>query len=499
MIIGSPEPLLILLSSLIPGIIIFFLAEEQGRLRSTLNLTGAIVKVALVLWLMTGVYRGATFGGTLPFLPGLDLVLRVDSLSMLLLALSSGLWLVMTIYAIGYLEEEPNRSRFFGFYSLCVSATVGIAMAGNLITLFVFYEMLTVTTYPLVVHNGSREARAAGRTYLIYTVSGGTVLLAAMVWLNALVGPSEFAGAAVTVAQHADGQEAALIAVFALLVAGFGVKAALFPLHGWLPRAMVAPAPVSALLHAVAVVKAGAFGIVRVVYDVYGIALADRLKLTTGLSWLAGFTIVYGSVMALRQDNLKLRLAYSTVSQISYIMLGAALFSAAAGVGALVHLIHQGLMKITLFMCAGNLAHQLGIRNVSEMDGVGRRMPWTMAAFTVGALGMIGLPPFAGFISKWSLGVGAADAGAYWALAILFVSSVLNAAYFLPVLHRAWLLPPSGEWPKTAASRSWEIAPALLIPPVVTAVATLLAGLFAATLVSPLGWIENVVSTEYAL
>jgi multicomponent Na+:H+ antiporter subunit D len=320
-----------------------------------------------------------------------------------------------------------------------------------------------------------------------------------MVWLNALVGPSEFAGAAVTVAQYADGQEAALIAVFALLVAGFGVKAALFPLHGWLPRAMVAPAPVSALLHAVAVVKAGAFGIVRVVYDVYGIALAHRLKLTEGLSWLAGFTIIYGSVMALRQDNLKLRLAYSTVSQISYIMLGAALFSAGASVGALVHLVHQGLMKITLFMCAGNFAHQLGIHNVSEMNGIGRRMPWSMAAFTVGALGMIGLPPFAGFISKWALGVGAADAGAYWALAVLLASSALNAAYFLPILHRAWLRPPSGEWPKAAASQSWEIAPALLVPPIATAAATLLAGLFAATLISPLGWIENVVATEYAL
>ena len=275
--------------------------------------------------------------------------------------------------------------------------------------------------------------------------------------------------------------------IFALLIAGLGVKAALVPFHGWLPQAMVAPAPVSALLHAVAVVKAGAFGIVRVVYDVFGVEFAAGLGVTKPLAWLAAFTIIYGSLRALFQDDLKRRLAFSTVSQVSYIALGVAIAGPVATIGGVVHLVHQGLMKITLFFCAGNLAETLGIHKISEMHGVGRRMPWTMAAFTVGAFGMIGAPPVAGFISKWYLGLGALEVGQDWVVLVLAGSSLLNAAYFLPILHVAWFREPPDTWPEEHNFGNKETAWALLLPPLITAAMALGAGLLASLPFSPSG------------
>ncbi|HEY4545358.1 MAG TPA: proton-conducting transporter membrane subunit [Pedomonas sp.] len=492
-------PLLILLSSLLPGLIIFFLPEKSVRLRTALNLCGALFKVAVVIVVLQGVYAGLEYSASVPFLPGNDLVLRIDSLALLFVTLSAGLWLVMTVYAVSYLEDSPNRSRFFGFYSLCVSATVGIAMAGDLLTLFVFYELLTIATYPLVVHNGTPEARRAGTVYLAFTIGGGVLLLAGTVWVQTLAVSTNFLEVAGVLEGLGQEHETALRLIFALMVGGFGVKAAVVPLHQWLPRAMVAPAPVSALLHAVAVVKAGAFGIIRVVYDVYGVELSHALGLSDALAVLATATILYGSFQALRQDDLKLRLAYSTVSQVSYILLGIALYSPLASIGGLSHLVHQGLMKITLFLCAGNLGQTLGIHKVSEMNGAGARMPWTMAAFSVAALGMIGLPPFAGFISKWYLGSGAVQSGAGWALVVLLISSLLNAAYFLPILSRVWFRKQTGPWPEEKSFGRFETKAGLLFPPVTTAIATVAVGLFAGTPVSPLSWIRDVVAVEYRL
>lgn len=392
-------PLLVLLSSFVTGIIIFLLKEEQHLARTVLNLIGAFAKLFLVGVMVWGVFHGHHYEIRIPVLPGLNFALRADALAMLFTALSVVLWLVTTMYAIGYLEGSPHRSRFFGFFSLCVTATMGIAMAKNLFTFFVFYEMLTLVTYPLIVHRGTSKALDAGRVYLIYTFLGGAVLLVGMVWLYMLAGPFMFTeGGALAYIENEH--RGALRVIFFLMIAGVGVKAAFVPFHGWLPAAMAAPAPVSALLHAVAVVKAGAFGIIRIVYDVYGIRLAQDLGLTMPLVVLAALTIIYGSVRALSQDDLKRRLAFSTVSQVSYIALGIAMASPIAMIGGVVHLVHQGIMKITLFFCAGNLAETLGIHRISEMDGVGRRMPWTMAAFTIGVFGMMGVPPTAGFISK---------------------------------------------------------------------------------------------------
>ncbi|WP_462328800.1 proton-conducting transporter transmembrane domain-containing protein [Thiohalocapsa halophila] len=489
----------IVLSSLLPGVFIFLVREESHTLRTVLNLVGAIAKLVLVGLMIYGVWLGQVFETRIAIAPGLTLVLNADALSVLFVTLSTVLWLVTTVYAIGYLEHSTNRSRFFGFFSLCVSATVGIALSGNLLTFVIFYEILTLATYPLVAHRGTPEATRGAKIYLAYTLSGGLLLLVGAVWLRTLTGPVDFVEGGMLGGLSPDlhGQ---LVAIFALLLAGLGVKAALVPLHGWLPQSMVAPAPVSSLLHAVAVVKAGAFGIVRVVYDVYGVTLASELGLLTVLGVLASFTIVYGSILAMTQDGLKKRLAYSTVSQVSYIALGTSLLGPVATVGGLVHLVHQGIMKITLFFCAGNYAETLGVANVSQMDGVGRRMPLTTLAFTVGALGMIGLPPIAGFVSKWYLGLGGVEAGQHWVLVILATSTLLNAGYFLPILYRAWFRPLPASWPKEHHFHTrFETMGALLWPPVITAVFCLLAGLLASAPFSPLEWARLIAEREYGL
>lgn len=490
-------PLLVVCSSLIPGLIIFFLDEKRVVTRVALNMAGALLKALLVGIMLWGVLQGHYYEVRLELVPGLDFVLRAGPLAMLLVTLSTVLWLVTTIYAIGYLENAPHRSRFFGFFSLCVTATVGVALAGNLITFILFYELLTLATYPLVVHRGTEKARQAGRNYLIYTFAGGALLLVATVWLYTITGNLEFTARGF-LADLDPTHHPALIVIFVMMIAGVGVKAALVPFHGWLPQAMVAPAPVSALLHAVAVVKAGAFGIVRIVYDVYGIEFADSLGVALPLAMVASATIIYGSLRALFQVDLKRMLAFSTVSQVSYIALGVALVEPVAAIGGLVHLVHQGIQKITLFFCAGNFAETLGIHKISEMSGVGRRMPWTMVAFSIGAFGMIGAPPLTGFISKWYLGSGALEAGHGWVVIVLVASSLLNAAYFLPVLYIAWFGKPPASWPEERMFGKRETAWALLAPPLITAFLILAFGLLATAPFSPLEWVRFIARREFA-
>lgn len=481
-------PLLALMSSFVTSVAIFFTPEHCSRIRGAINLLGATFKLCLAVWLVLGVASGEVYTWRMDILAGVELVLRVDALCLLFLSLSAFLWLLTTIYAMGYLHGTSDQSRFFGFFSLCVAATTGVALAGTLLTFFIFYELLTLATWPLIVHRGDAASLAAGRKYLAYTLAGSALLLVGIIWLETLAGPVQFA-----VRGSLEGVEVRdLKFIFLVLIAGLGVKAALVPLHGWLPAAMVAPAPVSALLHAVAVVKAGAFGIVRVVYDVFGFELVHGLGLGVALAVLASLTIIYGSMRALVQVDLKRRLAYSTVSQVSYIVLGAALVGPASTVGGLVHLVHQGLMKITLFFCAGALAERMQVTRIDQLDGVGRAMPLTMGAFTVGALGLIGLPPLAGFVSKWQLGIGGLEAGQTWVIFVLAASSLMNAAYFLPPLYRAWFLPARAG---TAPGRE---RPVLLIwPAVITAITVIGAGLFAGAALSPLNWARLIIEREY--
>jgi multicomponent Na+:H+ antiporter subunit D len=488
---------MVLCSSLVTGLIIFVLPEEKTKTRTILNMAGATIKVIGVFimgWdlLVHGTLYEVEFNMGL----GFNFLLRVDLLSLAFVSLSSNLWFLTTMYAVGYLEDSHNRSRFFGFFSLCVTASTGVALAGNLITFFIFYEFLTLVTYPLVVHNATSEAIAAGRTYLWYAMSAGAVFFFAVAWLQVLVGPFDFVPGGVL--HSISGlSRTNLIIIFILLIFGLSVKSALIPMHGWLPKAMVAPAPVSALLHAVAVVKAGAFGVLRVVLDVYGKGFASELGVLTPLAAVVAATILFGSFRALMQNNLKQRLAYSTVSQVSYIALGAVILAPLATVGGLTHLVHQGVMKITLFFCAGILAKIRGIHDIDQMNGIGRAMPLTMAMFTVASLGMIGVPPMAGFVSKWYLAVGGLQSGDHWVVVLLVASSALNAAYFLPILHAAWFkpVPPfSDETVKEIARSQQAEAPwSLLVPPLVTAVFCLAAGVFAGWIWSPLGVAEQII------
>lgn len=485
-------PLWAILVSLLAAVAIFTLGEDRQRLRTAVNLAAAVAKLGLIAVMLVSIRAGIEFEFRLPLLPGLDLVLKADALSVLFMTLSAVLWLLTTIYAIGYLERSPNRARFFGFFSLCVAGTMGIATAGNLFTFFIFYELLTLATWPLVAHRGTPAALAGARTYLVYTLAGSSLFLVGLVWLYGIAGSRDFILGG-SVGEVVDAADWELRVVFVLIAAGLGVKAAMVPFHGWLPKAMVAPAPVSALLHAVAVVKAGAFGLVRLVEDVYGFELASRLGMAQALAVLAAVTVVYGSVRALFQSDIKRRLAWSTVSQVSYIALGVAIGGPLALAGGLVHLVHQGLMKITLFFCAGIFAERLGIHRVDELDGVGRRLPWASLAFTIGALGMIGFPPLAGFISKWYLGLGALAAGQGWVVGVLVASTLLNAAYFLPVLHRIWFREAGGSWPEEVHLGRWVVA-ALTVPAVLTAGLAAATGVLAGLPLSPLGWVQLIVA-----
>ncbi|OQW93448.1 MAG: NADH dehydrogenase [Beggiatoa sp. IS2] len=489
-------PIGVLLASLVTAIAIFPLSDERYRWRTTLNLFGALTQLLLIGIMLWGVSQQRQYETHLPLVQGLDLVLRADALGILFATLSSVLWLITISYAIGYIEESPHRSRFFGFFNLSIMATMGIAMANNLFTLLFFYEILTLTTYPLIVHRGTAKALRAGKIYLRYTLAGSTLLLLGIVWLYQLTKLQDFTEGGI-LSSLSTANYPSLIFIFMLLTLGFGVKAALAPLHSWLPRAAIAPTPVSAFLHAVAFVKVGTFGMMRVVYDVYGVYFAYHLGVLTLLTLIAVITIIYSSVRALFQDDLKRLLAFSTVNQAAYITLGISLFGTLGITVSIVHFIHQGLVNLTLFLCAGNFAHTLGIHKICGMHGVGKRMPWTMAAFTLGALSMIGLPPFAGFISTWYLGMAALESGMSWIIIILTLSSLLNAAYFLPILHVAWFQEAKGDWSKARDVGQYETSLNLLIPPLVTVVLVIAAGFLAYTPLSPLAWAKVIATHEY--
>jgi formate hydrogenlyase subunit 3/multisubunit Na+/H+ antiporter MnhD subunit len=369
---------------------------------------------------------------------GVELALRADPLGLLFATVASLLWLVTSFYSVGYMRglDESDQTRYFAAFAASVAAALGVAFAANLVTLFVFYELLTVATYPLVTHDETPEARAAGRKYLAYTFGGGVAALAGTVLVAVLAGTTAFTPGGVAGLASADPVLAR--AAFVLLVTGFGVKAALMPLHSWLPDAMVAPTPVSGLLHAVAVVKSGVFGIARVLLDVFGLELTGALGLGLPLAVVAAATLLLASVIALRQDNLKRRLAYSTVSQLSYIVLGLAVLHPLSVTGGLLHIPAHAFMKLTLFFTAGAIHVETHTDDISQMAGIGKRMPITMAAFAVAAAGMAGIPLVAGFVSKWYLLLGSVGAGETLFAVALLVSGVLNIAYFWPVVYQAF-------------------------------------------------------------
>jgi multicomponent Na+:H+ antiporter subunit D len=412
------------------------LCHRRPNLRETVSLVGAVLTFSAIFHSAADVLQGARPRLVLgEMLPGLPLVLELEPLGLLFALVASGLWFVSGVYSIGYMRgnDEKHQTRFYACFALAIGSAVGVALAGNLLTLYLFYEALTLITWPLVTHHGDDAARRGGRTYLgLLLASSLLFLLPAMAATWWLGGTLDFRPGGILAGKVSGGAAAGLLALYA-----FGIgKAALMPIHRWLPAAMVAPTPVSALLHAVAVVKAGVFSIVKVVVYVFGMDFgADAFA---WLPWVAGFTILAASIVALRADNLKRRLAYSTVSQLSYVVLAAAILAPLSMVGAALHIAAHAFGKITLFFAAGAIYTAAHKTEVSQLDGVGRRMPWTFAAFGIGALSMIGLPPAAGFVSKWYIVSGALAAGHWLALAVITASTLLNAGYLLPIVYRGF-------------------------------------------------------------
>ncbi|MGE0746669.1 MAG: monovalent cation/H+ antiporter subunit D family protein [Rhodospirillales bacterium] len=455
------------------GAALIGLAGSRPNLRETVTLSTAVLLFALVLSILPGVLDGERPAATLLHVaPALTIAFTVEPLGMLFAMIASGLWIVNSIYSIGYMRgnDEPRQTAFYICFAVALASTMGIAFAGNLFTLFAFYEVLTLSTYPLVTHRGNAEAIKAGRLYLVLLLGSSFLLfLPAIVWTGFLAGTLDFKPGGILDGKADPGVVGILLALY---VFGIG-KAAVMPMHPWLPAAMVAPTPVSALLHAVAVVKAGVFSIVKVVIYVFGLDL-----LAAGgaqwLPWVAGATVLTASLVALRQDDLKRRLAFSTVSQLSYIVLAVSVLAPISAIGAALHIAAHAFGKITLFFAAGSIYTAAHLTKVSQLPGIGHRMPWTMGAFAVGTLSMIGVPPTAGFIGKWYILVGAMSVGEWVAVAVIVLSTVLNAAYFLPIVFSAFFRSaPAGHHGDHGEHASGEAPWPIVLALTVTAAATI--------------------------
>ena len=437
----------ITLSVAIPalGALLIALGSRSPNLRETMTLLTATALAVNVYTLLPDVLAGGRPATAwFSILPGIEMAFRIEPLGMLFAAVASLLWIVNSVYSIGYMRgnREHKQTRFYVCFALAIAATMGIAFAGNLLTLFFFYEALTLVTYPLVTHKGNDEARKAGRVYLgiLIGTSIGFQLLA-ILWVYASTGSGTF-GDGGLIANSFTGAPVGLLLM--LFIYGIG-KAAVMPVHRWLPAAMVAPTPVSALLHAVAVVKAGVFSVIKVAVYVFGLDLLAREASADWLFYAAAFTVIAASIVALRQDNLKRRLAYSTISQLSYVVLAVSIYNPIALAGAAIHIAAHAFGKITLFFAAGSIYTAGHKTEISQLDGIGKRMPITMIAFAIGSFSMIGLPLTAGFVSKWYMLSGAYAAQHYLAIAVIVVSTLLNAAYFLPVIHAAFFRKESAE------------------------------------------------------
>lgn len=437
-------------------------------LTTTLNLALVTVLITRFYGLQVTVLRIAE---------GIDLAFRIDHLSQFFALLVSVLWVFTSLYALEYMKHEGRENQFFTFFLASLGITLGIAFASNLLTFYLFYELLTLATYPLVVHNGSEKALASGRNYLLYSFLGASAALFAMILIYQQTHSLEFTPGGLLALQ--GGQTGLpLAALFILMALGFGVKAAIFPFHSWLPQAMVAPTPVSALLHAVAVVKSGLYAVIRTTYYIFG---ASVVRETGGQQVLAGLiviSILMGSFLALRQENLKMRLAYSTVSQLGYVLLGLMLLNREALVGSLMHLLSHALIKITLFYCAGAIMYQTHKTDVSQLKGLGQTMPYTMVSFTLASIALVGIPPTKGFVSKWILVRGALESGNALYPAVLLISALLTALYLLPVISNAFFRPAEGLPADGSAPHSQEAPWKMLLPILAISLLTITLGLF---------------------
>jgi len=486
----APETLMVL-SLVIPLIAAFAIPifHSAPNLREAVTLGSA----ALLFWVVVTLVPVVIDGGrpealTFTVVGDIKFALKLEPLGMLFMVVAATLWIVNSIYSIGYMRghDEPRQTSFYVCFAVAIASTMGLALSANLFTLFILYEVLTLSTYPLVAHKGNEEARNGGRVYLLILLGTSMLLLLPAIFITyGVAGTTDFTPGGILAGHASNGVIALLLGLFA-----FGIgKAGLMPFHFWLPSAMVAPTPVSALLHAVAVVKAGVFTMLKVVIYIFGIETLTSSGQSTWLVYVASFSVIAASVVALSQDNLKARLAYSTVSQLAYIVLGAALASAASVQGGALHIVMHAVGKITLFMCAGAIYVAHHKTEISDLDGIGRKMPITMFAFFIASLSIIGLPPFGGVWSKWFLAVGALDAGHQFAVAVFMISSLLNVAYLMPIVLRAFFRPPKDAEPGQAVAIS-EAPLFCVLPVCITALGCFLLFFFADAIMEFIGLID---------
>ena len=476
-IIQSAKPLYTIAVSVLAVLLIGLSGEKSPNLRESWTIMAAVIKFSIVASMLPTILNGQVIEYSLiTLLPGLNVGFRVDALGLSFALTASFLWIITSFYSIGYVRalKEHAQTRYFIFFAGAMAATMGVAFSANMFTLFLFYEVITLCTFPLVAHKETPEAIKGARRYIVYLLGTSLAFQLFAIFLTYdAAGTLNFSNQGILAGK---GSNFLLTVIFILFIAGT-TKAAIIPLHSWLPAAMVAPTPVSALLHAVAVVKVGVFTVLKVVLYIFGIDLLSQLGLGTALLYFASFTIIVASVIALRQDNLKRMLAYSTISQLSYIVLGVALLGPGGITGSIMHIVIHAFGKITLFFTAGAIYVAHHKTKVSELDGIGRQMPFTMAAFTVGALSMIGIPPASGFISKWYLIFGSIEANQIPIIIVIAASTILNASYFLPIVYAAFFKKPNDNHPLLNPGQSAiniHEAPAFMVVPImVTAIGTL--------------------------
>ncbi|MEE4313391.1 MAG: monovalent cation/H+ antiporter subunit D family protein [Desulfofustis sp.] len=470
----------LLLALVIPliGAIGVMLKGAEENVREAISSISSLLLLGVVASMVPSIFAGKTLYFQLfELLPNLTVTLRADAMSMIFALVASSLWTIAVFYSLGYMRglKEHAQTRFNACFALAIFGAIGVAFADNLFTMYLFYEIVSICTYPLVAHHQDREGYEGGRKYLVYlTATAKAFLLPAMILIYVLTGTLDFATDIQSGIFGPEASKPLVIMLYVFCLFGFA-KNGVMPFHHWLPGAMVAPTPVSALLHAVAVVKVGVFCTTRVMLYVFGVDLMAALNLGIPTAYFVGFTIIVASIIALSKDNLKARLAYSTVSQLSYIILGVALLTPAAIQGGLIHIVNHAFAKITLFFCAGAIYVAAHRKDISDMEGLGKVMPFTFGAFFVASLSMIGAPPVAGFVSKWQLLVGSLQAHQIGILLLLLASTLLNAAYFLPVTYRAFFGKPA----TAGAYAGVKEAPlTMLIPILIACFVSVVIGIF---------------------
>lgn len=444
----------ILISALAVPLIIYF-GDKKPNHREAVSIIAGVLKFSFVCALIPYVIEKKSFAiEILPITPTLSLKLLIDPLGLLFALGASFLWILTTFYSIGYMRgtHAIRQTRYFVAFALSLTATMGVAFAGNLLTLFLFYELMSIITYPLVAHKEDQESLEGGRKYVIYLLGTAKLfLIPAMAIVYYIAGTLDYAPKGIFTQEMLNEHRLALQIALILFLYGYN-KCALMPLHSWLPSAMVAPTPVSALLHAVAVVKTGAFSIVRVLLNIYGKSGILTLQMQEIILFISGLTILGASAIALTRQNFKARLAFSTVSQLSYIVFGIALFHPLSVIGGILHITAHAFSKITLFFSAGSVYVSTHYTEIPQLNGLAKKLPLTFTAFFLASLSMIGVPGFIGFWSKFNL-VSACIENAFLIGALVFIiSSFLNAAYFLPITFRALLIEPDHPSPKNTPS-----------------------------------------------